>query len=104
MREPRGFTLVEVAVAVVLLEVGLLAAGGTVLLARQILARAERIERAAADASALVDSLLEAGGAASGEVEGEGYRLRWRRVPPGWTVDADAGGAPVFRLVVPWAP
>lgn len=53
----RGFTLLEVVVALVVLEVAVVGAAGTLMLASRTLARAERLERAVALAEGVLDSL-----------------------------------------------
>lgn len=57
----RGFTLVEVLVALVLLEIGLLGVVGTLTLAARTLARAELREHAAAAVERVADSLVATG-------------------------------------------
>lgn len=52
-----GFTLVEILVAAVVLEVGLLAVLGTSLLARRTLTRADVVERGVAQVERAYDSL-----------------------------------------------
>lgn len=52
-----GFTLVEVVVALFVLELGVLGVLGTLVLASETLGRAERLDRAASRAEAVVDSL-----------------------------------------------
>jgi Tfp pilus assembly protein PilV len=81
----RGFTLVEVVVAVVIFEVGVLGVVGTLLLASRVATRAEAIERAVATAEGVMDSLLVAGNAAgTGERVIDGGRLIWRVDAEGW--------------------
>lgn len=63
----RGFTLVEVLVALVVLEVGLLGVVGTLVLAARTLVRAEAREVGTAEVERVLDSLL-----AAGPVDGEG--------------------------------
>lgn len=79
----RGFTLIEVVVALLLLEVGVLAAAGTLQVASRTLAEAERVERAVVAAGGILDSLArvtepsdgdrtEAFGEVSWSVDGSG--------------------------------
>lgn len=76
MKAP-GFTLVEVLVALVILEVGLLGVVGTLWLAASTLARAERIERGVAELERLHDSLALAGAPTSGEMVTPSGEARW---------------------------
>ena len=61
-----GFTLIEVVVALLLLEVAVLAAAGTLQVASRTLGEAERVERAVVEASGILDSLAGAPGAGAG--------------------------------------
>ena len=82
-----GFTLVEILVALVLLEVGLLGVVGTLVLATRTLAGAEVRQEAVLQARLLLDSLARVEGPAEGDVVaiwGEG----------GWS----RGGDGVVRL------
>jgi hypothetical protein len=74
----RGFTLVEVVVALLVLEVAVVAVGGSLTVASRTLGRAERLERAVALAEGVLDSLAgvpvavgAAGAFAGGEVRWE---------------------------------
>lgn len=87
----RGFTLVEVLVALVVLEVGLLGVVGTVVLASRVLAAAEDRERALAGASLLLDSLAAAEGSGVGRASGPWGEIEWSR----------DGGALVTLRVLP---
>jgi Tfp pilus assembly protein PilV len=64
-----GFTLIEIVVALLVLELAVLGSVGMVVLASSALARAERLERAVALAEGVLDSLAvvadPVGGAAS---------------------------------------
>ncbi len=84
-----GFTLVEILVALVVLEVGLLGVVGTLVLAARTLTRAELEEAGTADVERVFDSLV-AGRVTSGEGT---VPSRWGEVR--WT--ATAGGS--LRLV-----
>lgn len=80
----RGFTLVEVLVAVVVLEVGLLGVVGTLVLAARELGEARRLERVVAALEVVYDSLRAVGEAGSGDRQLDGGVLAW---------EAGAGGA-----------
>ena len=96
-----GFTLLEVLVALAVLEVGMLAAAGTLLLAARILAEAALVERAAADAAALADSLLAAPDGVGGEAVRPGYTLAWEPRGGGWRIRAVAGDRALVDVTAP---
>jgi prepilin-type N-terminal cleavage/methylation domain-containing protein len=73
-----GFTLVEVLVALVILEVGLLGVVGTLWLAASTLARAERTERGVAELERIHDSLRAVDAPGPGAVETAAGTARWR--------------------------
>lgn len=75
---PSGFTLVEVLVALVILEVGLLGVVGTLWLAASTLARAERTERGVAELERIYDSLALDGEPTSGELATSSGKARWQ--------------------------
>lgn len=88
----RGFTLLEVVVALLLLEVAVLAAAGTLAVSSRMLAEAEQLERAVSAAEGVVDSLAALEfpvGASRPFVGGE---LEWL---------VDASGTVVLRAVSP---
>lgn len=62
-----GFTLTEVLVALVVIEVGILGVVGTVLVAAAVVARAEAAEGVLAGMEAAVDSLQAGGVSGSGQ-------------------------------------
>jgi Tfp pilus assembly protein PilV len=72
-----GFTLVEVLVAMVVLELGLMGVVGTLLLAARTMRRAEVRERMVAEAARLYDSLTSAAVPGTGVEIGTVGRLRW---------------------------
>ncbi len=78
----RGFTLVEVLVALVVLEVGILGVMGTLVLAARTLSRAEAEEEGVAEVGRVADSLVAAGGGGDG---GGGHR-RTARGEVVWSV------------------
>lgn len=94
-----GFTLVEILVALVVLEVGLLGVVATLTLAARILTRAELEEAGTSEVERVLDSL-----AALGVTPGEGtVPSRWGRVE--WTTTTGGRvrlvfGAPVDSALV----
>jgi prepilin-type N-terminal cleavage/methylation domain-containing protein len=73
-----GFTLVEVLVSLVVLQVGLLGVVGTLLLASRTLRGAELTEWAVAEVQRTADSLLATGaGAGAGQAPSGPGELRW---------------------------
>lgn len=73
----RGFTLLEVVVALVVLELAVVGAAGTLALASSTLARADDLERAVAVADGVLDSLQRVEGPGTGlESYGAGG-VRW---------------------------
>jgi len=73
----RGFTLLEVVVALLLLEVAVVGAAGTLLVASSTLQRAERMERASTAAEGVLDSLRSASRLESGARVHDDGRIRW---------------------------
>lgn len=89
----RGFTLVEVLVALVVLEVGLMGVVGTLLLAAGTLTRARRIDGATAALERVYDSLSSAGAVSSrGRLSMESAEIRWT---------ASASGGLTLQYVLP---
>lgn len=75
----RGFSLVEVVVAVTVLQVGVLGTLSLLALAGRTLTEAEQIERALLAATAVTDSLRSAEPPLSdGSRTGRGFRVAWR--------------------------
>lgn len=73
----RGFSLVEVIVAMVLLSIALLGIAGTALLAARMLSAGEIREQASRRAASVLDSLVLLHGNATGTRSYPGYRLTW---------------------------
>lgn len=86
-----GFTLVEILVALVILEVGLLGVVGTLWLAAATLARAERTERGVAELERVHDSLALEEAPASGELTTSSGTARWRVVDGALRMDWSSG-------------
>lgn len=103
-----GSSLVEVMVALVVLEVGLLGAAGLLVLAAARMARATLVERAAAEAASMADSLSRVGAEGSGEIVRGSWRVSWEPASPeGLVVRVEPAGAregegsPLVELRVP---
>jgi type II secretory pathway pseudopilin PulG len=77
VRREWGFTLIEVLVALVVLELGLLGAVGLLLAAARTLADAIALEGAAAEVASVADSLSRDGVVGSGRVERGDWRVVW---------------------------
>ena len=77
--DPWGFTFLEVLVALVILQVGLVGCAGTFVTAHRLLSEAERLHRATQIAAAVVDSLLAAGASGGGVAATPWGRVRWSR-------------------------
>jgi type II secretory pathway pseudopilin PulG len=73
----KGFSLVELVVALVMMEVGVLGVVGTLTLAARTMAEAEELERAVVDVDRVSDSLAAAGVSGSGARATLWGRLRW---------------------------
>lgn len=79
----RGHTLVEIVVAVVLLEVGILAVSGTLLLASRTLAQASLLEWAAAEVQLRADALTAGGATGGGQLPSGPGSVTWQVDPGG---------------------
>lgn len=102
----RGYTLVEVIVALVLLEVGIMGAAGTMVLALRALVRAEHLERAVSALEGVVDSLRTDGARGAGVRPFAGGEVRWGEpVEHGLLVVAvDPAGDTLVRVQAPAGP
>ncbi len=74
----RGFTLIEVVMALLVLEVGILGAVGVLLLASETLTHAEVVERGVLEAEAALDSLQAGVFPTSGLRERPDGTLSWK--------------------------
>ena len=72
-----GFTLLEVVVALLVLEVSVVGAVGMLVLASSTLSRAERLERATATAEGVLDSLARGTSPGSGSVASDAGEISW---------------------------
>ena len=72
-----GFSLVEVVVSLLLLEVAMIGVLGNIVLAADILHRTERLERATATAEAVIDSLRGSATVGRDSVRFDGGWVRW---------------------------
>ena len=82
-RAAGGFTLLEVVVALLVLEIAVVGAVGILVLAAATLGRAERLERAAARAEGVLDSLALASAPTDGVAGYGAGQLRWTVGPAG---------------------
>jgi Tfp pilus assembly protein PilV len=98
-----GHTLVEVIVALLVLEVGLLGATGMLVLASASMRRAGLIEEGAAQAAEVADSLERIEQRGSGSVERGVWRITWEPAGPMTRVRAEleSGGAAPVELRLP---
>lgn len=99
-----GYSLVEVVVALVLLQLGLLAAAGMVVTASGVLAAAARTDRALVLAEGAADSLQAFGWGGGGErIEGA-FIVRWSGSGEGSVVEVrsrEGEGEVLVRIPVP---
>lgn len=95
-----GFTLLEVVVAVLVLEVAVLAALATLEAASRNLARAEHLERAVLEVEGVLDSLAAVEGPAPGGRAFVGGQIEWVPGPGGSVVvrAVDAEGSLVLEV------
>lgn len=100
----RGTSLVEILVALSVLEVGLLGVVGLLVDASRTLGRATLLERSVTLAGNVADSLLGLSDPGSGELRTDSLLVRWDPRPGGirLTVRSDVPGAtPVLDFLVP---
>jgi len=74
----RGFTLLEVVIALLVLELAVVGGVGMLVLASATLGGAERLERAVALAEGVVDSLRRSASPVDGAVSYGAGEVRWR--------------------------
>lgn len=90
-----GFTLVEVVVALLIFQVGLLGVVGTLVLASRTVGRAVRLEGAVAEVESVLDSLSHVAGRGPGIRQTPGGTLTW-------SLDADGEVSLTFRGDTGW--
>jgi Tfp pilus assembly protein PilV len=93
-----AFTLVEVVVALVVLQVGILAALGVLVLAARTMTRAQTLERVVWRASALRDSLEAVDGVTEGRDSTAAVRAWWVPSGTGFTLTVEGEGVVPFRV------
>lgn len=96
----RGFTLLEVVVALVVLEVAVTGTVGVLTVASRTLGRAERLERAVAVAEGVVDSLWRVPAPAGSSLASGGGEVRWEVADSGRLVLTALGPARDTLFVV----
>jgi Tfp pilus assembly protein PilV len=95
-----GFTLVEVVVATVVLELGILAALSLVTLAIRATQRAVRTEHLITVLADVADSLAMLDSVPPGRVLRQGVEVRWTGEGAGTVLESSWFGADTVRLVV----
>jgi Tfp pilus assembly protein PilV len=101
-RARAGFSFVEVLVALVLLEVGLVGCAGTLVLAQRQMTAAENVHHATHAAAAIADSVLAAGPVGAGEASEAWGAVRWSVEEGGLLLRAEDGSG--ARLLDWWIP
>ena len=96
----RGFTLVEVVVALVFLEIGLMGGVGLIAVARGVMTRAERLDALVALAEGVADSLAASDSVGAGSRSLDGSFIEWGAAANGvLTVRASSLGGGVVELL-----
>ena len=95
-----GFSLVEVVVALMILQVGLLGVVGLFTLASRRLLHALLVERAVAEVAAVADSLSASGARNGGQSVRGDWRIVWEGQSGGFVVKASLADRPDREPVV----
>ena len=98
----RGFTLAEVVIALVLLQVGLAAALGLLASAEATMRRAESLEHANTIADGLADSLWREAAVSEGAIEWGGVVARWEPSLNGLRLEVISGAGDTIQLEGPF--
>ena len=101
-----GFTLVEVVMALLVMEIAVLGVMGTLVLASSLARRAEEVERALDGAEAVVDSLRHGASVGEDSTRFRGGQLRWSVDRDGHVVveATTSAGARILRAETRVAP
>lgn len=101
-RRARGFTLAEVMIALVLLQIGLAAAFGLLASAEATMRRAEFLEHANTIADDLADSLWRMPAVSEGAIERGGVTAQWGPSAKGLRLEVISGARDTIRLEGPF--
>lgn len=94
----KGFSLVEVIVAMTLLSVGMLAIAGTAFMAARMQTQAQLQERMAASARSVLDSVVAYRLQGAGKASFPRYEVAWTASQSEVAVDARMPNAPPVQL------
>jgi Tfp pilus assembly protein PilV len=99
-----GFSILEVVVALIVFQVGVLGVAGLVLTGQNSMRRARSILRGTLEATRIGDSVLAAGGDAQGRVSRPWGSLSWAGTETGAVrvVALSAGGGDTLAVVLLW--
>ena len=98
VRRSDGFTLVEVVVGLLVLQAGILAALGVLVLASRTMTRAQTLEAMAWRASTVRDSLASVDVVSGGRDSIGFVRASWARTANGFVIAVEGEGVSAFRL------